>query len=201
MSDRALDNRVARILTKLQMVSDASSASIVSNDGGGSSKPESSPPPGARPDRDRDKPPPKDRSLFEWYAWQFARSRSEERTRLLCYLAERDHARLRSRSPSPRGRTGPEDEPAAMRRIVEWYEGVDALEVAVLEDVSVQHVHKARRVHKRVAIDGRRRPEWSDWSDDVREAAVARRRHTGASQHEVADDLGVSRRTVQRYWR
>lgn len=199
MRDEHLEKRINAILTKLQLLSEADSASIVANDGG-NKKPDSSPPPGARPDRAADQPPPKDRSLFEWYSWHFSQATDDSRRRLLCYLAERDYANYHQRRPQPRGKTGPEDESQSMKRIVEWYEGVSALEVAVLEGTSLQHVQKARRVHKRQANNGLPQSEWAGWDDTQRAIAVTNRANAGQSQSEVASVFGVSKRTIQRYW-
>lgn len=200
MRDVELERRINVILTKLQLLSEVDSASIVSNDGGGASKLDSAAPPGARPDMDRDQPPPKDRSLYEWYGWHFARASDDARRRLLCYLAERDYTNVRHRRPHPRGKTGPEDERNAMRRIVNWYEGVDALEVAVLEGVSTQHVHKARRIHKRRPYDGRLATGWSAWTQDQKRERVNKLRVLGRSRASVAREFEVSPRTISRYW-
>jgi hypothetical protein len=200
MIDRELQARIRSVLTQLQMLSDVDSASIVANDGGGQSKPDSSPPPGSRPDRDSTQPPPKDRSLYEWYAYHFARASDDERRRLLCYLAERDHAKAKGRSPQPRGKTGPEDERASMARIVEWYEGVQDLEVAVLEACSVQFVAKARRVHKRRPKDGTLPSVFISLDEPSRHATVATLALAGESKAAAARRLDVSRKTVDRYW-
>lgn len=198
MRDEQLESRIGQILTKLQLLSEADSASIVANDGG-NKKPDSSPPPGARPDRAGDRPPPKDRSLFEWYSWHFAQATDDNRRRLLCYLAERDYANYTHRKPQPRGKTGPEDEREGMKRVVDWYEGVDALEVAILEGITVQHVEKARRVHKRSAKTGLLLSPWATWDEDYRAAAVRDRVQLGKSQAAIAAEFGVSKRTIQRY--
>lgn len=198
MSDKQLERRIAAILTRLQLLSDGDSASIVANETG-HAKPDSSPPPGARPDLEPGKPPPKDRSLYEWYSWHFDRALNDDRRRLLCYLAERDYARVVHKPPQPRGKTGPEDERTGMKRIVEWYEGVDALEVAVLEGINVHHVYKARRVHRRRTHDGTHQSEWMTWDDNQRQLAVRNRLDAGHSQNRIARDLEVSRRTIQRY--
>ena len=126
---------------------------------------------------------------------------------LLCYLAERDYERYRRRPSdtkrgpiSLRGKDGGDAEMEGMKRIVEWYEGLDALEVAILEECSLDHVRKARRVFRREESDGTERAGWKGWDDEFRWKVVTEYRQEGYKQFEVAGKLGVSERTIRKYW-
>lgn len=204
--DPELARRANTIICKLKLLGEAKSSGKISAEGL-QQKAESSPPPEVRLDSDAAQPPPKDRSLYEWYIWHFARATSEYRFRLLCYLAERDYERYRRRPSDAkrgpitlRGKDGGEAETEGMKRIVEWYSGIEAVEVAILEECSIDHVRKARRVFRRVESDGRALTGWKGWDDDERLAQVKRLRVGGYSQQEVAAELGVSDRTVRKYW-
>lgn len=203
--DPELQARAKNILSKLKLLGEASSGGIVTI--AGKQAADSKAPPESRPERASHQPPPKDRSLYDWYVWQFARATSDHRYRLLCYLAERDYERYRRRPDdsrrgpiSLRGKDGGSGEVESMRRIVAWYEGLDALEVAILEECSIGHVKKARRVHRRNEEDGRERNGWEGWDEERRVIEIRQRRAKGWGQKKVADDIGVAKRTVQRYW-
>jgi len=87
-----------------------------------------------------------------------------------------------------------------MARIVEWYEGVQDLEVAVLEACSVQFVAKARRVHKRRPKDGTLPSVFISLDEPSRHATVATLALAGESKAGAARRLDVSRKTIDRYW-
>lgn len=199
-----LEARIREILGKLQLLSEAKSAPVASSTSHG--KPDTQAPPGALPDRDSAKPPPKDRSLFEWYAWQFDNAKDDYRRRLLCYLAERDYENVRRRIPDRRrgvkeeDRGEPETEEVWATRIVQWYEGLDAVEVAILEECSEGAVTKARRIKGRNERDGRERSAFLGMEERERHIVVLRCKDKGMSQNAAAAKLGVSKRTVGRYW-
>lgn len=194
----SIEARIQSVLSQLQMLSEADAAPISSMPGAPGSS-HGAPPRGAQLGDTKQGPPPKDRSLFDWYRWHFQEAKTDERKRLLLYLAERDLDGRRHQSPQLRGKQGPEDESASMERVVEWYQGVDALEVAVLEGVNVQHIYKARRKHKRNLSDGRELNQWREWDEERRRIAIANRLSAGHSKTEIADALQISRRTVARY--
>lgn len=164
-------------------------------------------------DRDPDRPPSKDRSLFDYYAWQFARLDLETqplRAHLMILLANRDYTArlypdshreaLRSGALLGDNAEGDIAEEAAIRRVVAEYLGFSALEVAVLEYTTEEWVKKARRILKCDVDTGRPRPAFLDWSEEDRCKEVAKLYRRGLGQKKVADRLGVVKSTVQRYW-
>lgn len=196
--DPELARRAQTILVKLKLLGEASSTSIVAFDGNRTHGTKA--PSGAR-DRDNAKPPPKDRSLYDWYLWHFTRAATDDKRRLLCFLAERDYEKYRRRSPQPRSDEGAEGEVAGMKRIVEWYEGLSTLEVAILEDCSAGFVEKARRVHRRDPEDGFVRDGWQGWDEEKRTAEVTKLKQRKVGQREAARRLETSPSTMNRYWK
>jgi hypothetical protein len=178
---------------------------------------ESGIPAGVRLDLDPDRPPPKERSLFDFYVWHFSRADPEDHDRLLnlWLLAERDyHARalhiprrvaVRSGEDAIGKLSGEAAEREAAKRVVELYEGRSAEEAAVFEYTTVQVIHKARKMHKRNLDDGRPRPPFRDWSEVERRRQIAlliaREKHQdriiGAKA--IAKHFGVDKNTVKRY--
>jgi len=197
------DARIRTILAKLQMLSEAKAGSIGRSSHDADS--ERVGPPGTKPDRPSSKPPPKDRSLWAWYEWQFAAAKDDYRRRLLCYLAERDYENFHRRQPDRRRgvddntRGEAEDEATWSKRIVEWYEGVDILEVAILEDSSTGAIGKARRTHRRRERNGERLEGWEAWDDKRRLAEVTLLKTRRMGTQAMASRLGTSKRTVLRY--
>lgn len=90
-----------------------------------------------------------------------------------------------------------EDESAA--RVVEWYEGVPVLEVAILEYCSPGWVEKARRRLGRKPEDGRPISPFLRADEDERHRMVAQHAARGWGAKKIADRLGVAKGTVQRY--
>lgn len=157
-----------------------------------------------------------ERSLHDWFAWQFAdvlrEPAGEGRTELLenlCWLAEEKYRERRFHSPKRNDvrsgaltennvRDGGAAERAAAERVVEWYEGVPAAQVAYRERCTETWVRKARRMYDRQPHDGTPRPEFLGWDEDQRQREVARMAESMGAKV-IADKLRVSKRTVQRY--
>lgn len=103
------------------------------------------------------RPPDRDVSLHEHYKWRFQQARGDlERLELVCMLAERDyweHARPSARPPRPAREIREERN----RRIVRDYEGIRALEVAVLERCDTMSVRRVRKEFGRDPQDGTKR--------------------------------------------
>lgn len=164
-------------------------------------KPDHSPPPGARLDSNGG-PPPKDRSLYEWYSWHMERAEHPDRLRLLTYLAERDYEVQVHGMPASEisGRAARQGDKAEAERVIAFYEGVDIIEVAVLERVSPGWVDRVRRQAKRDPKTGAHASGWHTLTTEQKIEAIARLRDRGYSQAAVSRKLEVSRRTIQRYW-
>jgi hypothetical protein len=144
-----LEGRIAKVLLRLSLVSDAAAGSF--DTGGSHGAPGSCPPPGVVLDRG-DGPVPKELSLFAHYRQRFEAASSARQQRLLCYLAERDldHAVCLH---VPRAYEKPAERES---RLLREYAGIDALEVAVLEDCSETYIRKLRRRNGRSPQDGHR---------------------------------------------
>jgi len=204
--DPELARRANRILTKLKMLDEAAGSAIAQAHIS-SGKAESSAPPEARPDSPSNQPPPKDRSLADWYAFHFDRCTTVLRAQLLCCLAERDYYRYRGKDPrqkiaAKRQSVVPDvaqDEKETIKRIIDWYEGFSSLEVAVYEGCHQGFVEKARRLHRRSEVDGRPRRGWDGWDDKTRQAKVLNLAAQGMKKRAIAERLDVSDRTIGRY--
>lgn len=143
---RFLHIRRDRALNALRVLSEANASGAMRPDRGGRvTGTRSSPPPGVNLDRilSQRECPDKDRSLFEFYAWQFARCADPVDLVKLCFLAERDLER--------RQRTG---EPTADRHrarnrsiLSSKYKGVPPVVVAAIEECTDTHVRNHRRAN------------------------------------------------------
>lgn len=209
-----LEDKIRDLLARLSTLSEASASTLEPRTSHGSSS--SKVPKGVAEKRnlhmavDPDRPPPKDRSLHDWYHWHFVRN-ADRPDRLLTYwlLGERDyHTRcfpdehrtaLRSGAIHGDDIDGALAEQAAINRIVEHYEGVPAVEVAVFEYTTEEWVKKARRQLGREPQDGRPRPAFLDWSEDDRHKEVAKLARS-MGQRKAAIRLGIAKSTLQRYW-
>lgn len=206
-----LEDKIRDVLARLATLSEAPTSTLDS--AGSHGVPESKPPAGVRSniDTDQDRPPPKDRSLADWYAWQFARAADNPHRLLTLYLlAERDYmtrryhveasVALRSGELTDNDAIdGGAAEQAAIDRVVDLYEGMPAVEVAVHEYTTEAWVKKARRLRAREPYDGRPRPEFYDWSEDRRSREVAALANR-MGQRKAANRLGIAKSTLQRYW-
>lgn len=164
-------------------------------------------------ERDPDHAPPKERSLFDHYAWHFARidlDREPLKAHRLVLLAERDWAAvvypdhhreaLRSGALLDDNAEGKIAEQVAVRRIVEEYRGVPALEVAVMEYTTESWVIKARKLMGCEPDNGHPRPPFLDWDERTRTREVRKLYNRGLGQKKAAARLGVAKSTIQRYW-
>lgn len=237
------------VLARLSTLSEASASNLQPRTSGG--KNPSKPPAGValgrdlRATADPDRPPPKERSLYDWFRWQFEHTDPEDIERLerLVQLADIEHKaraihtprRLALRAgkldvepgrttepqsswpaPAPLSRRaygdeserpneGTETEEAAAARIVEWYEGLPAIQVAYLENTTERWVLKARKAHGRDPDDGRRRAPFLDWDDEERRRQIDLLRSRAKDRDEligakrIAQHFGVAVSTVQRY--
>lgn len=206
----ALEQKISAILGQLATLSEASAASLEPR--ASTSAPESSIPTGVSL---RDRPPSKDRSLHDWWRWRFTQAlthgESEFEVYRLCLLAERDYinrryhvensVRLRSGELTDNDvQDGGTAERAAAQRVVDLYEGMPAVEVAVHEYATEAWVKKARRQHGRDPQTGRPRPEFLDWPEDRRQREVAALQARGLGKKAAAAKLRVDPGTVRRYW-
>jgi hypothetical protein len=152
----------------------------------------------------------RDRSIHDWYRTQFERHAGSPRRLLSLYLlAEREYLERTDRQASEQtaqkgsilafSQDGTAVEGIAAKRVIEWYEGVDALDVALVEDQTEMWVRKVRKQHDRRPDDGRARAEFLDWDDDRRHREVAALA-ANHGQKIAADKLRISKRLVQQYW-
>ena len=96
----------------------------------------------------------------------------------------------------------PEDEKAAMERVVSWYEG-DPPALAALKEGDrrlAEWIRKARRVHRRDEETGEAHRGWDGWSEDERTAQVRKHWDQGRTLNVVAKKLSVNRNTLLKYW-
>jgi hypothetical protein len=109
-----LQQKIADVLARLSTLSEASASTLEPRTSHGKSS--SKAPPGVPEKRaitatDPDLPPPKERSLYDWYRWQFERAdlADVEQVNKLLFLAERDF--------NARSRQGPTVPTLAERRV------------------------------------------------------------------------------------
>lgn len=191
--------RARSVFARLALISEAPTSSFVKT--GSRPKASSTPPNGARlSDLRSDRPPPRDRSLYDFYLWHLLRAKTDYQRIRIINEAETAYHRSRVRIPKP---DLPPDNDAAMRQVVEDYEGLAPGEVARLlgsdDESLVPWIMKARRTHGRKATDGRPRRPWEKWSLRERQEEIGRMRESGLTQNEIAGELEISVRTVQRY--
>lgn len=204
-----LNEKIRDVLARLATLSEAPASNLEPRTSHGAAS--SKIPAGATLRRDSNRPPSKERSLHDFYAWHFAEN-ADDPGRLLTYylLAERDYMTRRYHVPDRMalrsgGLTendsidGGAAERVAAERVIDLYEGMAALEVAIHEFQTEEWVKKARRIHGRDPHDGRPRAEFLGWDEArrVREVASLAER---MGQKAAADKLRVSKRTVQKYW-
>lgn len=209
-----LENKIRDLLARLSTLSDAPASNLDPKTSHGSS--DGKVPSGIN-EKSRiratnpNRPPPKERSLFDWYAWQFARAGDDyDRLLSLYLLGEREYmersfadANRISLRKGELTENDVQDGGAAEResavRIVEWYEGLSAQEVAINERQSEAWVRKARLAHGRNPETGRKLADFKGWNEERRHAEVALLSNR-MGQKATADRLGVAKSTVQRYW-
>lgn len=170
--------------------------------------------------------PGRDRPLFERYLYAFSfAERGETRPdpayhySFLTACAERDYRYYTEGLPpdaeagsvshigDAQGRDGAKVEAEKGDELVRHYEGVIAAEVAMVENVRIQWVWKARKQRGRDEETGHPLPGWRGWNHEqrfnrVQTLKTRRDKRTGklVTQDWVAAELGTSRSAVQRYW-
>jgi hypothetical protein len=204
--DLELERRIRAVLADLARVSEASAGQV------GRSSPSAEEdrqiPQGVRIGRaNPDRPPSKDRSLYDFYAWHFARARTDHQRRLFLFLAETDLDQRRHKPPEQMtalgSHLGREVGDERDHRIISWYEGISALEVAVLESAhagycSEANVRKVRSERRRDQNTGHPLPGWYGWSTEQRIKEIRSRLNLGRSMRSVARELDTSLSNVQR---
>lgn len=201
MRDPELERRIQNVLAQMSKLSEVRAASIGKGRGGESDRvgPQGTDQ-SLRPAK-ADRPPSKDRSLFDWYAFHFAKATADAGRRVLLWMAESD---LKTRLY---GATGGDVAPSGERRderIVAWYEGSHPLEAAMLEShhggyCSEQNVREVRRRARRNPETGAPLPGWPGWTDEERTKAVRNLKTLGKSIRESAMELGVTKHQIERY--
>jgi hypothetical protein len=155
-------------------------------------------------------------SLFEWYRDEFAKRIAEPDRLLSLYLAgEREY--LRRTDPRIHAATaekgsivaysedGATVEGIAAEHVIKEFEGVHALDVAIIEGKTEAWVLKVRRLHGRNPHDGRALAEFREWDDEERRRQIelylveVRSRGQQAGAKRIANHFGVSKQTIQRY--
>lgn len=140
-----LVKRIQRVLWRLQCLSEApASAPLDRRQVGQREKPASAPPPMVNLSHNGG-PPSRGLSLCEHYRWRFVRAKGNpEKLELLAMLAERDYwetVRARGRARKPHNEIKEERN----RRIIDEYEGMPHLEVAVFEHMDETSIRKLRK--------------------------------------------------------
>lgn len=204
-----LEGRIADVLARLSTLSEAPSGNLEAHIS--RSAPEATIPTGATTRHDSFRPPPKERSLYDWYRWQFDRHADQPSRLLSLYLlAEREYllrtCREIAEEAAQRGSIAAYSEDGALvesvraKLVIEWYEDVHPRDVATAEGATEAWVRKVRRQAKLNPDDGRPRPAFLDWPEEERRRKVAACKIEGLGQELTAQRLGVSKRTVQTYW-
>lgn len=205
--DRDLDERIRQVLAELSVLSDVGAAQI----GKSSRSSEHELPRGVNPSVRRPKgeqPPPKDRNLYDFYSWQFARATNDQARRVLLYLAESDLAARKRTAPADRTALGQSKASTTStdqrdQRILTWYIGVHPLEAAILESTHggycpEQNVRDVRRKARRDPLTGHPLDGWAGWSDEDRVKRVNQLLGRGLSLSAIASEVGTAKSNVQR---
>lgn len=205
-----LDQRVRDVLGRLQMLAEGATSNLDPNKISRTHAESKAPggvsiPIAARP------PDKAQVTLYDWYLWHFADAEGDEqRIASLILVAEMDwrdfrfhvakRVELRSGELTDNDRLdGGKAEEKHMERVVDWYEGVPVLVVALLEGQRVEWVKKARRLHARDAEDGRPRAEFFGWDEDRRRREIQRLADQPMGSKAIAKRLGINKNTVKRY--
>lgn len=214
--DGELRRRVRKVLRQMELLSEARAMTIGLGTHGG--EPDHLPPETQKLAMRADGKPPRERSLFERYLWEFEqcpkRQDPQWAFRLLCACAERDlEHHLRGPGPSKiagnlygtlgegQSRNGAAVEKEKGDELVRDYEGAPAAEVAQITQQRVEWVMKARELRGRDPETGLPKPEWFSWTPQRRRNEVATRAlGQGMTQEQIAGELGVSVRTIRRFW-
>lgn len=211
-----LEAKIKDVLARLALLSEASTSNLDPATSHGS--PSSKAPAGTATSanlhapRDPDRPPSKDRSLHDWYSWQFTRAVGEpQRLISLLTLAEREYMErtvfearrigLRKGELTENDvRDGGAAEREAAQRVIDCYQGMPAVEVAIFEYTTEEWVKKARRQLGRQPHDGLPRSEFLDLDEGGRRERAAALHALGLRLTTAAHRLRVDKNTVKRYW-
>jgi hypothetical protein len=136
-----------------------------------------------------ERPPPKSRSLYDFYAWHFARASSRDRLFFWVLLAEEDLARARMAGVAPPDQL-PNDK--LVQRLLE-FRGHPA-EAAARHHVTMAWVRKVWRDHERDPESGEPWPRDPERRIEKALALTA----DGESRRRVAERTGVPIATLQR---
>lgn len=202
-----LEDKIRDLLARLSVFTEAPAGNLEAQIA--RSAPESSPPGDSLRVVDNDSH--RDRSLYDWYLAQFIRHAGNPDRLLSLYLAgEREY--LRRTEPELHKRTAEKGsivaysqegyvvEGMAAEQVVEEFEGIHALDVAIIIGKTEAWVLKVRRQHGRRPEDGRPRPDWHAWDEDLRRVKCALAAEEGLSMEAAANRFGVHRETVKKYW-
>jgi hypothetical protein len=203
-----LHEKIRDVLARLETLSEAGAGNLEAQIS--KSAPESSPPAGGLIDTDRSAGTIRDRSLHDWYRTQFANHAENPERLLSLYLAaEREY--LRRTVPDLHRRTaekgsilaysqdGAAVEGIAALQVIEEFEGVHALDVAIIEGKTEAWVIKVRRQHGRDPQDGRLRSPFHGWDEDRRRQEVASLARDDLGAKAIGKRLGVDKNTIKRY--
>lgn len=208
MRDEELDERVRQVLADLAALSEMAAASI------GRSTPTSDDerglPAGVNPSLKKhpgDRPPSKDRSLYDFYAWHFARATTDALRRVLVFMAEGDLKARRWGAPEGKlALAGSSAQQGEKRdeRIVTFFAGTHPLEAALLEShhggyCSEENIRAVRRKARRDEETGQPLPGWRGWTDEERTKRCNQLKERGKSLAEIAAELGTAKASVNRY--
>lgn len=207
MRDRELDERVRQVLADLAALSEVPAAATTRS----SRDADDALPRGVNPSlkaNPTDRPPPRDRSLYDFYAWHFERATADAHRRVLLFMAEGDLKARRWKAPEGKlALAGAASEQGDKRdeRIHSLYVGMHPLEAALLEShhggyCSEENVRAVRRRRRADEATGHPLPGWRGWTDEER---TKRSRHLrdqgGKSLAAIAAELGTTKASVNRY--
>lgn len=147
-------------------------------------------------------PPPRVDSPFHHHLRRFQRAPNDKALAARVKHAETECDTHQGCNPVPRGKDGPENDTEAQERVIAWYEGVSAEEVAEQEGDYrlVGWVKKARRDNRRNESDGYPRRGWDGWDDETRKAEVGKLWNQGKRAEDAAQLLEISPRTLSKWW-
>ena len=210
-----LRRRIRKVLSSMELLSEARAMTIGLGTHGGD-------PDHLPPELQKkgalviDGKPPRERSLFERYFWEFeqclTRPDPQWAFRLLCACAERDYEHHLQGGGAQavaggvhhisegQSRDGALVEKEHGDQLVHDYEGAPAGEVAQITQQPVGWVQKARELRGRDPETGLPKPGWKGWNKERRAIEVERRQEAGMTQHEISADLSISLSTVKRHW-
>jgi hypothetical protein len=207
-----LEQKINDLLGRLAVISEAPAGNLEAQLS--RSAPESSSPSGVLRTRDTDSI--RGRSLYDWYRDEFTRRAGEpDRLLSLYLLGERDYLRRVDKkvhqalaekgSILAYSQDGKVVESIAAEHVIKEFEGVHALDVAIIEGKTEEWVLKVRRQHGRNAHDGRELVPFREWDDEERKRQIhlylveVRSKGEEAGAKRIANHFGVDKNTIKRY--